>query len=137
MSHGVGAPALRLYAAIAVGGALGAYLRLGIAEVAPVRSGQWPWATFIANLAGAFILAHVATRLMERLPPSAHLRPFLGTGLCGALTTFSTLQVEVIGLWRAGDVALSVAYYATSILAGLAAVLLATGMARRARLGIA
>ena len=62
-------------------------------------------------------------------------RPFLGTGLCGALTTFSTMQVELLRMVDDGHWALASGYAATSILAGFAAVLLATNLVRRARLG--
>ena len=56
----------------------------------------WPWVTFAVNVAGAFLLGYFATRLQERLPLSAYRRPLLGTGFCGALTTFSTMQLELL-----------------------------------------
>jgi CrcB protein len=71
---------------------------------------------------------------LERLPPSTYRRPAIGTGFCGALTTFSTLQVELFQLLRDGDVGLAVLYAASSITAGFGAVVLATWMVRRARL---
>jgi CrcB protein len=123
-------------AAVAAGGALGALLRLSLDEALPVEPGRWPWATFIANIAGTLVLGYVATRLLERLPPAVHMRPLLGTGVCGALTTFSALQVEAITLGRDGHGALAVAYVATSVVAGLAAVALASALVRRARVGI-
>ena len=58
--------------------------------------GRWPWPTFVANIVGAFLLGYFTTRLLERLPVSSYRRPLLGTGLCGGLTTFSTMQVETI-----------------------------------------
>jgi CrcB protein len=45
---------------------------------------------------GSVALAYFATRLQERLPQSTYRRPLLGTGLCGAYTTFSTMQVEIL-----------------------------------------
>ncbi len=56
----------------------------------PDKGGQWPWTTFTVNIVGAFMLGYFTTRLQERLPLSSYRRPFLGTGICGALTTFST-----------------------------------------------
>jgi CrcB protein len=119
--------------AILAGGAAGALARFGLDEALPVEPGRWPWATFIANLAGTALLGYVATRLLERLPPSAHARPLLGTGLCGALTTFSSLQVEAITLGRDGHEVMGGLYLVTTVVAGLACVALASAVVRRAR----
>lgn len=92
---------------------------------------SWPWATFVANVAGAFLLGYFATRLAERLPPSALRRPLLGTGFCGGLTTFSTLELELVRMVHRGDLGLGVAYAAASVGAGMAAVALASNLVRR------
>jgi fluoride exporter len=125
---------VRELAAIFVGGMLGALARAGLAEALPHAPDAWPWATFAANVAGAFLLGWAVTRLQERLPPSTYRRPFVGTGLCGALTTFATLQLELLRMLDAGAWGLALAYAAGSLAAGFAAVLLATGLARRTRL---
>ncbi|HEU4657520.1 MAG TPA: fluoride efflux transporter CrcB [Capillimicrobium sp.] len=127
----------QLLAAVFAGGFLGALARAGVAEALPERAGAWPWATFAVNLAGAFLLGYFATRLQERLPLSAYRRPLLGTGFCGALTTFSTMQLELLRMLDAGDWALALAYAAASVVAGFAAVLVATNLVRRARLAVA
>lgn len=124
----------RELAAIFAGGVIGALARAGLVEAFPTAPGQWPWATFIANLVGTFALGYFATRLQERLPLSAYRRPLLGTGFCGALTTFSTMQVELVRMLEAGDVGLAAAYACLSIAAGFAAVLVATNAVRRAKL---
>ena len=116
------------------GGFAGALARLGLVEALPHGTLEWPWPTFIANLVGAFLLGWFATRLQERLPLSAYRRPLLGTGFCGALTTFSTVQVELLRMIDAGDWGLAAGYAAASLAAGFAAVLLATNLSRRARL---
>lgn len=121
-------------AAIFVGGFIGAAARAELAQALPATTGRWPWATFIANVLGAFLLGYFTTRLQERLPLSAYRRPLLGTGFCGGLTTFSTMQVELLQMLDAGEVALAVSYAAASILAGFAAVTVATNLVRRARL---
>jgi CrcB protein len=125
---------VRELGAIFAGGVAGALARGGLAEALPHDPGSWPWATFAVNLAGAFLLGWLVTRLQERLPLSAYKRPLLGTGLCGALTTFSTLQLELVVLAEHGHPALAAAYGAASILGGLAAVFCATQLVRRARL---
>jgi len=124
----------REVAAVFVGGFVGALARLGLIEALPPGSLEWPWATFLANVIGAFALGWLATRLQERLPVSAYRRPLLGTGFCGALTTFSTMQLEIVRMLEGGDLALAFGYTATSVLAGFAAIVLGTGLARRARL---
>jgi CrcB protein len=122
----------RLLLAIFAGGAVGALLRAGLEQAFPVSGHEWPWATFLVNVLGAALLAYFATRLQERLPPSTYPRPFLGTGLCGALTTFSTLQIEVITLVRNGHALLATGYLAGSVTVGLVVVQVITALVRRA-----
>ncbi len=124
----------REVAAIFIGGFAGAVGRAELLEALPYRVGSWPWATFIANVVGAFLLGYFTTRLQERLPVSAYRRPLLGTGLCGALTTFSTMQVELLRMLDTGRVGLALAYALGSVVTGFLAVFVATNMVRRARL---
>jgi CrcB protein len=124
----------REVAAVFAGGFAGALARLGLIEALPHGALEWPWPTFLANVLGAFALGWFATRLQERLPVSAYRRPLLGTGFCGALTTFSTMQLEIVRMLQGNDPILAFVYAAASVLAGFAAVVLATGLARRARL---
>jgi len=88
----------------------------------------------VANLGGTAALAYFATRLQERLPPSTYRRPFVGTGVCGALTTFSALQIEAVRLAHHGHAALAAAYFVITLLAGLAVMLVVTKLVRRVRL---
>jgi len=124
----------RELAAIYVGGILGALGRVGLAEAAPHGVGGWPWATFVANMVGALLLGYFVTRLQERLPPSSYRRPLLGTGLCGALTTFSTVQLELFEMLEAGHLGLAAGYAAATLAGGFACVHLATATVRRTRL---
>jgi len=112
---------------------VGAVTRTWVAGELAAPAGSWPWATFAVNLAGAFILGYVVTRLSERLPTSAYKRPFLGTGLCGALTTFSTVQLELLRMVDARRFGLAAAYCLATGAAALVAVWLATALARRVR----
>jgi fluoride exporter len=108
-------------AAVALGGAAGALLRVALARSNAGGPGDWPWVTFAVNLAGAFLLGYFATRLQERLPLSAYRRPLLGTGFCGALTTYSTLSYETLRLYEAGARLYSLANVTVSLAAGLGA----------------
>src|ERR1700753_2177833 len=124
----------RELAAIYAGGVIGALARVGLSEALPHGVGSWPWATFIVNMVGAALLGWFVTRLGERLPPSTYRRPFLGTGICGALSTFSTLQLELFKMLDAVYVGLAVAYAAATIAGGFACVHFATEATRRARM---
>jgi CrcB protein len=119
--------------AIFAGGALGAVLRALVARWLHHDPGAWPWSTMFVNLAGAALLGWLATRLQERLPLSAYRRPFLGTGICGGLTTFSTMQVEIVQMLDAGEPGRAIAYAAVSLVLGLFALQAGTALARRAR----
>jgi CrcB protein len=121
----------RELAAIFAGGAVGALARVALVQLDPPTPGEWPWATFAANVLGAFLLGYFSTRLQDRLPLSAYRRPLLGTGLCGAFTTFSTLQIELLRMLDASRIGLAAAYAAASILAGYTAAHLATAVVRR------
>lgn len=115
-------PRWTILAAVFVGGALGTLLRAGLATWFPHEAGAWPWATFAANVVGAFVIGVVfglAPRLTER---DGRLQPFLATGICGGLTTFATLQVELVLLVDDGAWGVAAGYAAASLVAGSAAV---------------
>jgi fluoride exporter len=123
----------REVAAIFVGGALGTAARGGLAEAFPQPATAWPWPTFAVNIVAAFLLGYFVTRLQERLPLSSYRRPLLGTGLCGGLSTFSTMQVEILKMLDAHAWGLAIGYIAASVAAGYAAIYLATALVRRVR----
>jgi CrcB protein len=129
----VPAPDPRELAAIFAGGCIGALARAGVSEAIAAHPDRWPWATFAVNVLGAALLGYFATRLQERLPPARYRRPFLATGICGALTTFSTLQVELVRMLDAGHAGLALAYALVSLAAGFVALALATSLTRRVR----
>jgi fluoride exporter len=122
--------------AIFAGGALGTLARAGLAEAFPHSATQWPWPTFTVNVVAAFLLGYFVTRLQERLPLSSYRRPLLGTGLCGGLSTFSTMQVEILKMIEAHAWGLAVSYAAASVAAGYVAIYLATAVVRRVRVRV-
>jgi len=125
----------RALAAVFAGGVVGTLARSGLTAIAPSPAPtQWPWSTFVANIVGAFLIGYFTTRLLERLPVSSYRRPFLGTGVCGGLTTFSTMQIETLGMIEHGKYLLAVGYDVTSVTLGLLAVYLGTATVRKAQL---
>jgi fluoride exporter len=126
-------PDFRELGAVFAGGAVGALARAGLNTLFVPDPATWPWPTFIVNIVGAFVLGYATTRLLERLPLSSYRRPFIGTGFCGGLTTFSTMQVETLKMLEHGHYVLALAYTVTSIVLGLLAVHLASALVRRTR----
>jgi len=106
------------------GGAAGTLARAGLAEALPVHPGAWPWATFVVNVVGTVILGWLVVA-------RSAWRPLVGSGFCGALTTFSTFQVQVLELGDDGHVALAAAYLLVSVAAGLAAATAGARLASR------
>jgi fluoride exporter len=121
---------LRRLAAIYAGGMLGALARVGLAEAAPHGPGEWPWATFVVNMAGALLLGYFVARLRDH-PEDSVAHPFLTTGICGTLTTFSTLQLELFEMVDAGHLGLAAAYVGATLLVGYACVRLGVAFERR------
>lgn len=113
-----------------LGGAVGSLLRAAIAAALPVSPGAWPWATFLVNLSGAFVLGLLLETLARRGPDvgaARDLRLFAGTGLLGGYTTYSTFTVEIAHL----PAGLALAYAVASVTAGVAAAILGVLLARR------
>jgi len=119
--------------AVYLGGVAGALLRVWLGVTFSSAPGDWPWTTFAINISGSFALGYLATRLQERLPQSTYLRPLLGTGFCGAYTTFSTMQVEILRMLDRDRYLLASTYAVTSIVCGYIAVWVASAMVRRAK----
>ncbi len=117
--------------AVAAGGVVGSWLRWGVASAFPVAGGTFPVTTLAINVVGSAVLGAVLVTLLDRPPPRTHLHAFLGTGLLGAFTTFSTFTVEAVELVRTGHWPVAAAYLTASVALGLAAVLAAMVLVRR------
>lgn len=104
---------------VMVGAAVGAPLRY-LTDRAVQRMGDsaFPWGTFIVNVAGSFVLGLVS----QRLAPEVQL--LVGTGFCGALTTYSTFSYETLRLAEDGSNLLALANVSGSVAAGVAAAFL-------------
>ena len=120
-------------AVVALGGVVGALARAGISTAVPHHdAAAWPWATFVTNLLGCLVLGVVldwvdnrhAIWKAEHPWRSRLMRPFLAAGVLGGFTTFSTFSVETFGLLRAHAVVPGLAYAVSSVLLGVACVVL-------------
>ena len=98
---------------VGAGGFLGALARFWVGTWINSRyNGLFPWATFVINITGSFILGFVATLLFNRVLVNPNWRFFVTVGFVGAYTTFSTFEYETAQLgssWQAmGNLAGSV-----------------------------
>ncbi|RZS90111.1 camphor resistance protein CrcB [Motilibacter rhizosphaerae] len=116
---------------VAVGGAAGTAARLALVRLLGPQHG-WPVPTTLVNLSGALALGLLLGRLGEPVPVGLQRwRLLVGTGFCGALTTWSTLAVEVDRLARDGRAGLAAAYLLTSVAGGLLAAAVGLALGRR------
>lgn len=109
--------------AVALGGVLGGSARYGVDLLVPASTG-FPWATFAVNVTGAACLGLLLVLVLELWRPTRYVRPFLGVGLLGSMTTFSTWMVETDRLIASGAPLVAMAYVLASVAAGLAATVL-------------
>ncbi|MCU0270065.1 MAG: CrcB family protein [Acidimicrobiales bacterium] len=123
-------PDLRLVAAVAAGGALGAPARYALSELLPRDAGELPVATLLANVVGSLLLGVVVIWLLERFRPTRYLRAFVGTGVLGAFTTMSTFAAEATLLVRDDAAVLAGVYVALTVVLGLGAARLGMTLGR-------
>jgi fluoride exporter len=117
---------------VALGGGLGALARYGIGRAWPTPAGGFPWATFTINVVGCLLIGVLMVLITEVWSAHPLARPFLGVGVLGGFTTFSSYAVEIRGLLRPGMVPVAFAYLAGTVLAALLAVLAGAWLTRAA-----
>lgn len=93
-------------------------------------AGGFPWATFLVNITGSLALGVLMTLVVERWPPTRYVRPFVGIGVCGGYTTWSTLMTDSILLMRSRHVLIAVGYLAATLVCGLAATMACIWLSR-------
>lgn len=108
--------------AVAAGGAIGATARYAASLLWPTGAGTFPWTTLTVNAIGCALMGVLMVLITEVWPAHRLLRPFLGTGILGGFTTFSTYAVDVQRLIDARQPLLALAYLAGTLLIALAAV---------------
>ncbi|WOC12646.1 fluoride efflux transporter CrcB [Gordonia sp. MP11Mi] len=121
-------------ALVFVGGAAGTALRWLAEEAWPARDGQWPVGTFVVNIVGAFVLGVLLEVLVRLGPDDGARRRFrlaVGTGFCGAFTTYSAFALELSLLGKGGHVMLAIVYALVSVCAGVVAAWVGVRAARR------
>lgn len=108
---------------VAVGGAFGSCLRYALSiALGPLSvSHGFPWATFAANLLGSFALGVAFVLAEDRTWLGTDVRLFLGTGLLGGFTTYSTFNLESLSLMRDADWGRAALYIGGTLLLCLAA----------------
>jgi len=116
--------------AVAAGGALGAGARWGVSELVPAVGG-FPWPTLLANVSGSLLLGVLMVLVVDVYETHHLVRPFLGVGVLGGFTTFSTYALETRDLLALGEYAVAAAYLLGSVVAGLLAVWLGVSTTRR------
>lgn len=121
---------LRILAAVAIGGILGGLARYAITGSGQGPASGFPWPTYAVNVSGAFVLALLLVLVLDVLRPTTYLRPLLGTGFCGAYTTFSSVVVTTDQLAAHDRAGIAVAYLFGSLAGGLAAGVLGLGLGR-------
>ena len=96
--------------AIALGGAIGAVLRLFVSNFFFIRFGMvFPIGTLIVNILGSALMGYVWALTTSRYPMSEAMRGFLMVGIFGAFTTFSTFAVDTLELLYQQNILLATA----------------------------
>ena len=107
---------------VGLGGAIGSMLRYAISLLVTVK--QFPYSTFIVNIAGSFIIGAVLALSLKNDMFSNNWKIFLATGICGGFTTFSAFAAENMALLQSGKYGIAFIYIIASLLLGIAAVIL-------------
>ena len=115
---------------IAAGGALGTLARWALTAQLQRSDEGLPWGTWTENVTGGFLLGALMVYVLDVWPPHRYLRPFLGVGVLGGYTTFSTAMLESHALTSAGRLDAALLYLGATLGIGLLAVWLGVLTAR-------
>jgi CrcB protein len=108
---------------VMAGGAIGAGMRHLLGGWLLRQAGEgWPWGTLASNLIGSFAIGFLFAWLQGRGPAALYWRAFLVVGVLGALTTWSSLMLETLVFARTGRTDALFAYFATTLVSGIALV---------------
>jgi CrcB protein len=119
-------------AVIALGGGLGSIARYGLGTVLPTLPGQFPWGTFTINVSGCFLIGVLMVLITEVASAHRLIRPFVGVGVLGGFTTFSTYTAEIRGILQPGTAAIALVYLAGTLICAMLAVVAGVWLTRSA-----
>lgn len=140
VASGIATPRERQWdvlAAIVTGGTMGGLGRYAAGVAIPHAPGTFPWSTLLVNVSGCLLVGVLMIVLLEITEPHRLARPFLGVGVLGGFTTFSTASLEVQQLLDVGRDSLALAYLVATLGGALAAVwtgIVVTRMGERVRI---
>lgn len=130
-------PSPAALAVVALGGAIGASARYGLGLAWPVNADAFPVTTLLINVVGSLLIGALIGYLQRRRdagrPANALLRPFVGTGILGGFTTFSTFSVDAQRLLALGEVGGTAAYVVLTPVLSILAAAVGLSLMRRAR----
>lgn len=116
--------------AISCGGALGALARHGLSVAFPHPPAGMPWATLGINASGSLLIGVLMVLITDAWPGQRLLRPFLGVGVLGGYTTFSTYMLDIQQAIATGAPRVALAYLGLTLLAAMSAVLVGSVLTR-------
>ena len=111
----------RVLAVISLGGVIGALSRYGLGLAFPTPHG-FPWTTFSINVLGCVLIGVLMVFVSDVWSGRPLVRPFLGTGVLGGFTTFSTYAVDTVRLTNAGSAGIAMSYLVGTFIAAILAV---------------
>jgi CrcB protein len=118
--------------ACSLGGILGSWARYGVQLAVPHSAGQFPWATVVINATGSFLIGALMIVLLVLTSPHRLVRPFLGVGVLGGYTTYSTFAVDAEDLVLDHRAGVALGYVVVTVVVCAAAVWLSTVLTLRA-----
>ncbi|USG60240.1 fluoride efflux transporter CrcB [Sneathiella marina] len=112
---------MNMFLSVALGGALGACARYGVAQIMLRYLGPgYPYGTLFVNVFGSLLMGILIELMVLRWSPSPELRVFLITGLLGAFTTFSAFSLDVALLIEKGATLSAAGYILLSVILSVA-----------------
>jgi CrcB protein len=118
----LGSSRVPIFVVISAGGVLGALGRYAILTAWPLSPGQFPWPTWTVNISGCWLIGVVMVLATEVFTGRRLLRPFLGVGVLGGYTTFSTYIADIDRAATADAAGIALVYLATTLIGAMLAV---------------